>query len=223
MKQCRIADVAVRAKREEKNADADVRDPVNVMKKVELAEILNIAEYEKVRQDFRKRIIELKKKRRLSVGPSVTFVFENHDTVLSQVQEMMRAERLVHDDAIQHEIDTYNQLLPEQNELAATMFIELPDQSRIREEITKFHGVNTGEAIFLQIGDDKLPGDFAAGQSDDHRISAVQYVRFRFSEAQREAFIHGAEEAKLVIHHSNYRYSAAIAGEIKEELSRDLA
>src|SRR5215212_2686297 len=105
------------------------------MKKVELAEILNIAEYEKVRQDFRKRIIELKKKRRVAVGPNVTFVFENHDTVLSQIQEMVRAERLVHDEAIQHEIDTYNQLLPEADELAATMFIELPDQSRIREEI----------------------------------------------------------------------------------------
>src|SRR5438552_4191376 len=105
------------------------------MKKVELAETLNIAEYERVRQDYRRRIIELKKKRRIAVGPNVTFVFENHDTVLSQVQEMMRAERLVHDDAIQHEIDTYNSLLPEQNELAATMFIELPDQSSIREEI----------------------------------------------------------------------------------------
>src|SRR5689334_12238838 len=107
------------------------------MKKVEPSEILNIAEYEKARQEFRRRIIELKKKRRVAVGPCVTFVFENHDTVLSQIQEMMRAERLVQDDAIQHEIDTYNSLLPEQNELAATMFIELPDQSHIREEITK--------------------------------------------------------------------------------------
>lgn len=200
-----------------------VRDPAKVMKKVELAEILNIAEYEKARQEFRKRIIELKKRRRISVGPSVTFVFENHDTVLSQIQEMMRAERLVHDDAIQHEIDTYNQLLPEQNELAATMFIELPDQSRIREEITKFHGVNTGEAIFLQIGDEKLPGDFAAGQSDDHRISAVQYVRFRFSAQQREAFVSGAQEAKLVIHHPNYQHRTMIEKEIREELSRDFA
>lgn len=193
------------------------------MKRVELAEILNIAEYEKARQDYRRRIIELKKRRRVTVGPSVTFVFENHDTVLSQVQEMMRAERLVHDDEIQHEIDTYNQLLPEHNQLAATMFIELPDQSRIREEITKFHGVNTGESIFLQIGEDKLPGDFAAGQSDDHRISAVQYVRFRFNDEQREAFVSGTKEVKLVITHQNYQHRAVIEKEIREELSQDFA
>lgn len=193
------------------------------MKKVELAEILNIAEYEKVRQEFRRRIIELKKNRRISVGPSVTFVFENHDTVLSQVQEMMRAERLVHDDAIQHEIDTYNALLPEQNELAATMFIELPDQSRIREEITKFHGVNTGDAIFLQIGEERLPGDFAAGQSDDRRISAVQYVRFRFNDQQREDFVGGTKDVKLVINHPNYQHRAAIEKQIREELSQDFA
>lgn len=193
------------------------------MKKVELAEILDIAQYEKARQDFRRRIIELKKKRRVAVGERVTFVFENHDTVLSQIQEMMRAERLVNDDAIQHEIDTYNQLLPEANELAATMFIELPDQSNIREEIIKFHGVNTGEAIFLQIGDERLPGDFAAGQSDDHRISAVQYLRFRFSDAQREAFINGAEEVKLVISHPNYQHSTLIEGEVRRELAADFA
>ena len=192
------------------------------MKKVEPSEILNIAEYEKVRQDFRRRVIGLKRRRRAAVGPLVTFVFENHDTVLSQIQEMMRAERLVEDEAIQHEIDTYNSLLPEENELAATMFIELPDQSRIREEITKFHGVNTGEATYLQIGGEKLPGDFAAGQSDDRRISAVQYVRFRFNDAERAAFVGGVEEARLVINHPNYRHSAAIEGEIRAELSRDL-
>ena len=103
------------------------------------------------------------------------------------------------------------------------MFIELPDQNRIREEITKFHGVNTGEDVYLQIGGERLPGDFAAGQSDDSRISAVQYVRFRFNDAERAAFICGAEEARLAINHPNYQHSAVLAGEIREELSRDLA
>jgi hypothetical protein len=192
------------------------------MNKVTLPEILDIAQYEKARGAFRRRIIELKKNRRLPVGPMVTFIFENHDTILFQIQEMMRAERIVNDDAIQHEIDTYNQLLPGENELAATMLIELPDPARIRDEITKFHGVNTGEATYLQIGDGRLPGVFDAGQSDELRISAVQYVRFRFNDAQREAFVTGANEARLVINHPNYHHEASITGVVRDELAKDL-
>jgi hypothetical protein len=192
------------------------------MNKVARSEILDIAQYEKVRGEFRARIIALKKKRRLAVGPTITMVFENHQTVLSQIQEMMRAERIVNDDAIEHEIETYNQLLPEEGELAATMFIELSDASRIREGIIRFYGLNTGEATWLQIGDDRLPGIFAAGQSDDRRISAVQYVRFRLNEVQRRAFLQGTPEVRLVIDHPNYQHSATIDGELRQELARDL-
>jgi hypothetical protein len=191
------------------------------MNKVAPSEILDIAQYEKARDEFRRRIIGLKKNRRLPVGPMVTFVFENHDTILFQIQEMMRAERIVDDDAIRREVDTYNQLLPDENELAATMLIELPDAARIRDEITKFHGVSTGEATYVRVGDERLPGVFDAGQSDDHRISAVQYVRFRFSDAQREAFVTGASPARLVIDHPKYRHEALISGAVREELAKD--
>jgi hypothetical protein len=191
------------------------------MNKVAPSEILDIAQYEKARDEFRRRIIGLKKNRRLPVGPMVTFVFENHDTILFQIQEMMRAERIVDDDAIRREIDTYNQLLPDENELAATMLIELPDGAQIREEITKFHGVNTSEATYVRVGDERVPGVFDAGQSDDRRISAVQYVRFRFSDAQREAFVTGASPARLVIDHPKYRHEALISGAVREELAKD--
>ncbi|HZS10249.1 MAG TPA: DUF3501 family protein [Blastocatellia bacterium] len=193
------------------------------MNKVVSSELKDIAQYEKARPEFRRHIIELKKRRRVPVGPEMTFVFENHDTVLFQIQEMMRAERLVDDAAIQHEIDTYNQLLPDQNELAATMLIELSDAGRVREGITKFLGANTGECVYLQVGDEKLPGVFEAGQSDDRRISAVQYVRFKFSDGQREAFTSGGKPVRLVINHPNYRHEALIEGAVREELSRDFA
>jgi len=191
------------------------------MNEVVLSEILDIAQYEKARDEIRRRVIELKKNRRLQVGPMVTFVFENHDTMLFQIQEMMRAERIVNDDAIQHEIDTYNQLLPDENELAATMLIELPDAARIREEITKLHGVNTGETTYVRIGDERLPGVFDAGQSDDRRVSAVQYVRFRFNDAQREAFKTGVTPARLVINHPNYHHETLITGAVRGELAED--
>jgi hypothetical protein len=191
------------------------------MNEIVLSEILDIAQYEKARDEIRRRIIEMKKNRRLQVGPMVTFVFENHNTMLFQIQEMMRAERIVDDHAIQHEIDTYNQLLPDENELAATMLIELPDAARSREEITKLHGVNTGEATYVRIGDERLPGVFDAGQNDDSRISAVQYVRFRFNDSQREAFKTGATPARLVINHPNYRHEALIMGAVRGELAED--
>jgi hypothetical protein len=192
------------------------------MNKVARSEILDIAQYEKIRHEFRRRIIALKKRRRLGVGPMITLVFENHDTVLSQIQEMMRAERIVDEKAIQHEIDTYNQLLPEGNEIAATMFVELKDEGRIREEITRFHGLNSGAATHLRLGDERLPAIFAAGQSDDRRISAVQYLRFRFSDGQRDAFVKGEGEIELVIDHPNYRHMALIDGELRRELAGDL-
>jgi Protein of unknown function (DUF3501) len=193
------------------------------MKKVARSEILDIAQYEKGRDEFRSRVIALKKRRRVGVGPMVTFVFENHDTVLSQIQEMMRAERIVDERAIEHEIETYNQILPEDKELAATMFIELKDAGRIRDEISKFHGMNTGEMIYLLIGEDRLPGIFIAGQSDDRRISAVQYIRFRFNDGQRDAFVSGTAQVEIVIDHLQYRHSEAIEGELRRELAGDFA
>lgn len=192
------------------------------MRKVELREILDIAQYEKQRTTFRAGIIELKKRRRVSVGPSVSFVFENHDTVLSQIQEMMRAERIVDDAAINHEIETYNSLLPGPNEVAATMLIELRDSARIREQITAFHGVNSGEATYLQIGSTRAPGVFAVGQSDEQRISAVQFVRFRLTSEQSELFRDPDHEVWLVIDHPNYQHRTRIDGVVRDELKRDL-
>jgi Protein of unknown function (DUF3501) len=191
------------------------------MKKVVFSEILDLVQYEKVRDEFRSRIIALKKRRRVSIGPMITFVFENHDTVIFQIQEMIRAERIVDDKAIQHEIETYNQLLPEASELAATFFIELKDPGRIQDEITRFHGMNDGQSTYLQVGSDRLPGDFLSGQSDDRRISAVQYVRFHFSDAQRAGFINGTEPVRLGINHPEYSHSALIEGELKKELAGD--
>lgn len=97
------------------------------MKKIEYSEVKNIYEYEKIRNDFRNYIIDLKKRRRVEVGNRISIVFENRDTVLFQIQEMMRAERMVDDNEIKFEVDTYNDLIPEKNELSATLFIEVDD------------------------------------------------------------------------------------------------
>src|SRR6476646_6729472 len=97
------------------------------MKRVERSELLGLGPYEQVRESFRKRIIEDKRQRRFIVCDEVSVVFESHDTVLYQIQEMLRTERITKESAIQHEIDTYNELIPAEGELSATMFVEIPD------------------------------------------------------------------------------------------------
>ena len=192
------------------------------MKNVDRDEVLDIAQYEKSRHDFRRRVIEMKKDRRVQVGPNVTFVFENHDTVLFQIQEMMRTERIVEENAIRHEIETYNQLLGERDELAATMLIELTDPARIKEEISRLHGINNGRVTWLQIGETKLPGRFDPGQGNEQRTSAVQYVKFHFAPDARDAFLDKGEPLKLVIDHPNYQFSSTIGAPVLDELRRDL-
>src|SRR4029450_1370249 len=93
--------------------------------KIARSEVLNFFEYEKVRAAMRERVIELKRRRRVTVGEHLSFVFENRDTVVFQIQEMCRVERITDDAKIQDELDVYNALLPGPRELSATLFIEI--------------------------------------------------------------------------------------------------
>jgi hypothetical protein len=192
------------------------------MRKVELAEVKNIYEYEKIRDDFRKYIIELKKRRRISVGDRVTLVFENHDTVLFQIQEMMRAERMVDDDEIKFEVETYNQLIPEKDELSATLFIEVDDPKLLRPVLDSFIGLDRGNHVYLQIGDKhKIYAQFEEGHSKEDRISAVHFIKFKFTPEQINDFKDFRNEVKLVIDHPNYKAEAVVSDEMRQELIKD--
>src|SRR5437763_2455461 len=120
--------------------------------KLTLDDIADLRAYERERDAFRARIIDLKKRRRVAVGPFVTLVFENRDTIRFQIQEMARAERILTDDGIQTELDVYNPLIPEAGSLSATMFIELTSKDELMEWLPKLVGIErAGE---LRIGDD---------------------------------------------------------------------
>ncbi|MGA7120360.1 MAG: DUF3501 family protein [Polyangiaceae bacterium] len=99
------------------------------MKAIARGEILGLADYETVRERFRNRVIAEKKIRRVSVGPKVSVVFENRDTVLLQIQEMLRTERITRAASVQHEIDTYSALLPGTDELSCTLMVEIADHA----------------------------------------------------------------------------------------------
>jgi hypothetical protein len=189
------------------------------MNKVSLEDIMGISAYEKVRDNFRRRIIELKQKRRVAVGNKASLVFENRDTVIFQIQEMVRAERITDLDKIREEIEVYNGLIPEPGELSATLFLEIEDQTHLRDELLRFLGID--EALFLQVSNHVIHARFEEGRSKEDKISAVQYVRFPFTSEAISAFA-GPEVAELRIDHENYRASARIEGETRNSLLADL-
>ncbi len=191
------------------------------MRKVSLDDIVGLSRYEEIRDDFRRRIIALKKNRRLSVGDEITFVFESFDTVLFQIQEMIRAEHLGDLDRVRAEIEVYNELIPAAGELSSTMLIEITQQERIRPELVRLIGID--RAVALIVDDCRVPGVFEGGRSSEDKLSAVQYVRFAFDDRARTAFCRAAVPARLVIDHPHYQAAADISGALRQALIEDLA
>ncbi|HSL49499.1 MAG TPA: DUF3501 family protein [Candidatus Deferrimicrobiaceae bacterium] len=190
---------------------------------IRLADVVNFFEYEKVREERRRRVIELKRKRRVQVGPYLSFVFENRETLLFQIQEMCRAERIVDDAKVQEEIDVYSALLPGPGELSATVFIEIADKDQIKPVLDRFMGIDTGRHVWLEIdGGPRVPGTFEAGHSDEEKgkLAAVHFVRFAFSPEAVRAFRTSAVD--LVTDHPAARARARLSEETKAELLADL-
>ncbi len=185
------------------------------------ADLSNLHEYELERTAFRGRIIAMKSRRRAALGPLMTLVFENRDTVRFQIQEMLRVERIVQPDKVLHELETYNELLPGPGEVAATLFIEVTDPARVQPVLDGFVGLDETGHLRLLVGGTAYPALFAAGQSREDRISAVHYIRFRPGREGRAALAAGAEAA-LEVAHGDYRARQPLRPETVEELLRDL-
>lgn len=191
------------------------------MQKVTLDEIIGLERYEQIRNEFLRHIIDLKKNRRVAVGDRITFVFENHDTVLFQIQEMLRTERITAIDKIRFEIETYNELIPSEGELSVTMLIEITQQEHIRPELVKLIGID--KAVCLRIGTRfTVPAVFEAGRSKEDNLSAVQYVRFPLSAEARAAFRDGQEEVMIATDHPNYRVQTLLPPEVRRSLTVEL-
>lgn len=192
------------------------------MKRIAFSDIQNLVEYEKIRDRFRQQIIDLKKVRRIEVGDKIAIVFENRETLTFQIQEMMRAERIVHDDKVQDEIDTYNELIPGENELSGTLFIQLRESNKIREELLAFLGLDK-EMVQLEI-DSQVPivAKFEEGHSEEDRISSVHYIRFKFDRDQVEAFRDFNNKAVLAVVHPNYWVKTDIPDDLRRSLLEDL-
>ncbi len=185
-------------------------------------EVLNLHEYEIARPDFRQRVIDRKRRRRVALGPLMTLVFENRETVLFQIQEMLRIERIVRPEKVQVELDVYNELLPGESEVAATLFIEVTDPERVQPALDGFVGLDEPGRLSMRVGGVDYPAVFAAGQSREDRISAVHYIRFPLGEEGRLALAARAK-AELRVDHGGYSATALLSPETVEELREDLA
>lgn len=190
------------------------------MKPISFDEILNLHEYEIARPDFRQRVIERKKRRRVALGPLMTLVFENRDTVLFQVQEMLRIERIARPQKVQEELDVYNELLPDDGQVAATLFIEVTDPEQVQPTLDRMVGLDEPGKVRLRSANLVFPARFAAGQSREDRISAVHYIRFPVGEG-RTALRHTGS-AEIEVDHGGYAARAALSPETVEELREDL-
>ena len=176
------------------------------MRKLERKDVKDIIEYEKVRNEFRQHIIHLKRIRRLTVGGHLTFVFENRETVLFQIEEMIRAERIVEEEQIVDEINVYNALIPDENELSATLLIEITEQARIRSILENFIGLDDpiGRHVWLEFGEERVFAEFEQGRSSGEKISAVHFIRFVFTKEQARRFRSGEDRVYLQVAHQRY-------------------
>jgi hypothetical protein len=188
-----------------------------------LADVLDLPTYERVRDDYRARVIARKKNRRVGLGPIMTLVFECVDTVRFQVQEMARVEKIVSDEGIQSELDTYNRLLPAPGELSATLFIELTSDEALREWLPRLVGME--HRVALRFGDEEVvsvpEAEHAAALTRESVTPAVHYLRFGFSEAQVAAF-EQAEQVTLVSTHPAYEGETVVSPAVRGELLGDL-
>ncbi len=196
------------------------------MRKVGRDEIKDLVAYEKAREAMRARVIAIKRHRRLAVGPNITVLFENRDTVLFQVQEMIRTERIVDDEKIQDELDVYNALVPDAGELSATLFIEIPElarmsQDEVRETVNRFQGLEQ-DTLWLVAGGIRVPARFESGHSKEEKMAAVHYVRFAVPEAARAALADPVADVRVVVDHPNYRAESPVAPPLRRALQEDL-
>jgi hypothetical protein len=192
------------------------------VEKITLADVKPLPNYEAMRDAMRARVIDLKKGRRVPLGDRISLVFENRETVLFQIQEMVRAEHITSPDAIQAEIDVYGRSIPEGNELSATMYIEITERETVRPELDRLIGVN--EHLRLRIGErHTVPGVFEPGWSREDRVAAVQYVKFPLTAEQAEAFRDGREPVFFEVDHPYYQASTRIDESVRRALAEELS
>ena len=190
------------------------------MRPVDRSEVLDLGAYEQIREAFRARVIAEKKRRRVALGSNMSVLFENHDTALYQIQEMLRTERITAEKAVMHEIETYNELVPGKDELAATIFVEYPERDERERMLQTLAGLE--DKFYLLVGGERLPVTPDPRNDRRDRTTAVHYVKFELPPAAADR-IRAREPWSFGVSHAEYRVEAALSAELRAALAEDLS
>lgn len=191
------------------------------MRDLTLDDIKDLREYERERDEFRRHIVAMKKRRRVQLGDLLTITYENTDTMRFQIQEMARIERMLTDEQIEQEVETYKQFIPAPNELSGTLFVEIDNKERLYEWLPKLVGIQRAVSIWLHDG-----STLASVPEDEERLTregtttTVHYLKFRFSPEQIDAFAAGS--VRIVVDHPSYNAVVELTEEQRSELLGDL-
>jgi hypothetical protein len=185
------------------------------------ADIIPAAEYAATRRQRRQAISELKKRRRIEVGPFATFFFENYATMWQQVHEMLHVEK-GGEAQIADELDAYNPMIPQGAELVATIMLEIDDPARRSNVLARLGGIENH--VFLEVAGERVPGipdSSRENTSPDGKASSVQFVWFRFSPEQNARF--KTPDARVIagFDHPNYAHMAVIPEPVRTALAED--
>lgn len=185
-----------------------------------LADVPPPAEAARQRPALERQVLDARRNRRLALGPNMTLLFESRLMMLWQVREMVRVEHISEPAAIQHELDTYNALLPGPRELSATLLVEFPEPAERDRALRRLVGLH--QHLHLQLGDAALPVRFDEEQFSAERISSVQFVRVPLSAEARAALLDPGARAELVCDHPAYAHRASLPLVLRAALMEDL-
>jgi len=188
------------------------------------ADILPLDEYAKIRRQRRAEISEIKKRRRVEVGPFATFYFENFDTMWQQVQEMLYIEK-GGEAQIEDELNAYNPLIPNGDELVATVMFEIDDERRRKVTLERLGGIE--DTMFLRFAGETVRGvpeqDRENTRADDNKASSVQFMHFPMTAAQKAKFKTPETQVVVGFDHEHYGHMAVMPETVRAELAGDLA
>jgi hypothetical protein len=185
--------------------------------------LMSLEAYARGRDEFRAKVIAHKKNRTVHLGANVTLLFEDELTIRYQVQEMLRIERIFEDEGIQHELDSYNPLIPDGGNWKATMLIEYPEAEERRRMLALLKGVE--RRVWVQVGGGARV--FAVADEDlerenEDKTSSVHFLRFELDVEARAELRRGGTLA-MGIDHPNYDVRAEIGAATRDALAGDLA